>query len=392
MAGAAAKETPRPMDQATLNEIDDRVSDLVNSKQIAGAVTLVARDGVVTHRGAYGVRDIASGEKMTKDSIFRIYSMTKPITTAAVMMLIEDGAVALDDPVSKHLPAMADPVVHARVGGSVPADREPTIRDLMRHTSGYSYGFVGGPVAIAYSRRGVTDRNSSLEEMVEKLSNIPLQEQPGTAWRYSISIDVLGAIIEAASGKPFDTFLKERIFDPLGMVDTGFHVPETKADRFVSQHGKGVVGRLRVTEAAGESHYLKKPGLPSGGGGLCSTIDDYFRFCQMILNRGELDGKRLLKAESVDAMTKTQLPEGIPHIGIGDRRSGVGFGFGFSVRTAESEWGFGGKVGEIGWGGAASTHFWMLPAEGLVVITMRNFKPFQWTLEEELKELVYDAL
>ena len=389
----AREAAPRGMDKAKLVEIDARLGKLIDSSKIAGAVTLVARDGVIVQHGAYGLRNVKSGEKMTNDTIFRIYSMSKPITTTAVMMLVEEGKVNLNDPVSKHLPQLAEPTVFAK-GGKPPiaAKREPTVRDLMRHTSGYSYGFIPGGVGGKYRKADVLDRDSSLDAMIEKLAKIPLQSEPGTEWRYSLSIDVLGAIVQAASGQKFEAFLAERIFKPLGMKDTAFYIPKEKRDRFTSQHGRGLVGKLRVSEPAEGSHYLKPPGLPSGGGGLCSTAGDYFRFCQMILNGGELDGKRLLKAKTVAQMTVNQLPASIPNIGIGDQRRGVGFGFGFSVRIAESNWGSGGRVGEIGWGGAASTHFWMLPEEGLTVITMRNFMPYQWTLERELKQLIYSAL
>ena len=329
---------------------------------------------------------------MTEDTIFRIYSMTKPITSAAIMMLVEEGAVALDDPVGKHLAELGDLRVVSGKGETAPAGRQPTVEDLLRHTGGFSYGFLGGEVAHRYRKADVLARDSSIDAMLEKLRGIPLQLQPGEKWRYSISIDLLGAIVERASGQKFDAFLEKRIFAPLGMGDTGFHVPADKADRFTSQHGKTLLGKLKVSEAAATSHYLKPAGLPSGGGGLCSTVDDYLRFCQMVLNGGEFEGRRLLKPESVALMTSNQLPPEIPHIGIGDARTGVGFGYGFSVRKADGGWGFGGRKGEIGWGGAASTHFWMLPSEGLVVITMRNYMPYQWTLEKDLKKLVYGAL
>ena len=388
----AEESANRTMANDLSSEISLRVDKLVDQGKIAGAVTLVSQNGKTIHFTAEGSRDVNTDEAMTPETIFRIYSMTKPITTAATMQLVEQGKLALEDPVSRHLPELANPVVFRKGGEPTPAKREPTIADLMRHTSGYSYGFVGGEVAKMYREVDILARDSSMEEMVKKLARIPLQENPGTQWRYSISIDVLGAVIEAASGEKLEHYLADHLFEPLGMVDTAFFVPEEKWERFASQHGRGLTGKLRVSEAAEKSKFLTPPGLPSGGGGLCSTATDYLRFCEMILNQGTFDGNQILKPESVALMIRNQLPDSISHIGIGDERTGVGFGYGFSVRTRETDWGFGGKVGEIGWGGAASTHFWMLPSENLAVITLRNFMPYQWTLEAELKDLIYDSI
>ncbi len=389
---AAREKGPRSVKGSTIDQINGRVESLIELGKVAGAVTLVSRDGKIIHLEAHGLRDIAAEETMTSDTIFRIYSMSKPITTAAAMQLVEQDKISLGDPVSKYLPKLANPTVFRKGGDPVPAVREPTIRDLMRHTAGYSYGFVGGEIADIYRKVDILNRDSSFEAMIEKLASIPLQEQPGTKWRYSLSIDVLGAVIEAVTEQELETYLSAQIFEPLGMKDTAFFVPEEKQDRFASQHGRRLSGKLKVTEAAETSKFLTPPGLPSGGGGLCSTADDYLRFCHMILNQGRFEGKQILQPESVALMTVNQLPDSIPHIGIGDKRTGVGFGYGFSVRNAESEWGFGGKVGEIGWGGAASTHFWILPSEGLAVITLRNFMPYQWTLEKELKALIYSGI
>lgn len=383
---------PRGFDEKKLALAGNRVQQLIDDARIAGAVTLVARDGKIAMHEARGLRDLGNGNPMEKDTIFRIYSMTKPITTTAVMMLIEEGKLSPLDPVSKHLPELGKLTVFNASGKHEPVKKQMTIADLMRHTSGLSYGFIGGPVATLYNTNDILNRDSSLEQMVAKLAKIPLQEEPGNTWRYSVSIDVLGRLIEVVSGKPFGKFIHDRIFVPLGMKDTAFHVPESKASRLTSQHTRDRSGKLKVGESAQLSHFLKKPVLQSGGGGLCSTAHDYFRFCQMILNGGELDGKRLIKKETVDLMTHDQLPPSIPNIGIGDDRKGIGFGYGFSVRKAQSNWGFGGSTGEFGWGGAASTHFWISPEDGLVVITLRNFMPYEWTLEKELKSLIYKAL
>ncbi|MFP6872088.1 MAG: serine hydrolase domain-containing protein [Verrucomicrobiales bacterium] len=383
---------PRGFAEKKLTLVGNKVQQLIDDAVIVGAVTLVARDGKIAMHEARGLRDLKTGAAMEKDTIFRIYSMTKPITTTAVMMLVEEGKISPSDPVSKHLPELGRLAVFDTSGKHKPVKNTMTVADLMRHTSGLSYGFIGGPVATLYNTHDILDRNSSLEQMINKLAKIPLQEEPGSTWRYSVSIDVLGRLVEVVSGKSFGSFIRERIFVPLGMTDTGFHVPEEKASRLTSQHTRDLSGKLKVNEPAGLSHFLKKPVHQSGGGGLCSTAHDYFRFCQMILNGGELDGKRLLKEETIILMTQNQLPPSIPNIGIGDNRKGIGFGYGFSVRKAQSDWGFGGPAGEFGWGGAASTHFWISPKDGLIVITLRNFMPYEWMLEKELKPLVYKAL
>ena len=382
----------RGFDQKKLARVGQKVQQLVDEKFIAGAVTLVARDGKIAHFKAHGVSDINTGKKMEKDTIFRIYSMTKPITTAAVMMLAEDKKISITDPVSKFLPEFENLLVFDESGNHKPAKKQITIIDLMRHTSGLTYGFVGGDVAKIYKSKNVLDRNSSLKEMMKKVSQIPLEEEPGTVWRYSIAIDVLGRLVEVVSGKSFRSFLKTEIFEPLGMKDTDFFVPKEKWNRFTNQNGRKRSGELFISESASKSGYKRMPKNESGGGGLCSTASDYFKFCQMILNGGEFNGKRLLKNETVSLMLTNHLPSSVKNIGINDNRKGIGFGYGFAVRFEESDWGSGGRKGECGWGGAASTHFWMLPKDGLVAITLRNFMPYEWTLENELKTLIYQAM
>lgn len=389
---ATAHATPAGFDTDKLAKVSKKVQSLVDQQAIAGAVVLIARNGKVALHEARGVSDIKSGAPMKKDTIFRIYSMTKPITTTAVMMLIEEGKLSPSDPVSKYIPELKNLKVYASKKNDQKATKAMTVSDLMRHTSGLSYGFTGGPIARIYREKRVLARDSSLKQMIDKLSTIPLQAEPGSSWVYSVSIDVLGRLVEVVTKKSFSEFVHDRIFVPLGMKDTGFYVPKNKSQRLTSQHSRIASGKLRVSEPGDSSPFQKKPIHESGGGGLCSTANDYFRFCQMILNGGELDGTRLLKAETVAMMTTNQLPASIPNIGIGDNRKGIGFGYGFAVRKMESDWGFGGRAGEIGWGGAASTHFWISPKDRLIVITLRNFMPYEWTLEKELKRLIYESL
>lgn len=384
------------LDAKKLKEIDEVVNRLIEEQKIAGAVTVVVRKGKVVQAEAYGYADLETKKKMQMDTIFRIYSMTKPIVSVATMMLVEEGKVKLDDPVSKYIPEFkgvrvydSGQVINMK---TVPADREPTIADLLRHTSGLTYGFMGNtPVDRMYRRANVLGEDR-LEDLGKKLGNIPLQYQPGTKWLYSVSVDVLGRVVEVGSGKKLDVFLKERIFKPLLMVDTGYSVPADKVDRFATNYGPKLAGNgLRVVDDVKTSKYLKRPVFFSGGGGLVSTIGDYVRFCQMLMNGGTLDGARILKAKTVKMMTKNQLPKPAYPIGFGNsKRKGVGFGFGFSVRVEAD--GEDNRIGEYGWGGAASTHFWVSPADDLFVVTMSQHMPYTDRMERLIKPIVYDAL
>ncbi len=373
------------MSEAKLAEVHAATQKLVDEKTVGGAVTLIARKGKVVQFNTYGVRDLASGKPMERDTIFRIFSMSKAITTTAAMQLFEQGKFKLDDPLSKFIPEFEE----VKLPDGKKPDREITICDLMRHTSGLSYGFFG---AADYIAAGIGDRDRSLADDVSAIAKLPLVCEPGTKFVYSVSTDVLGRVVEILSGQPLDEYFREHIFAPLGMPDTGFYVPADKAERFAAANGPGENGQTIVIDAPATSDYLKKPENLSGGAGLVSTAGDYFRFCQMILNRGELDGTRLLKPETVAMMTENQIPDEAMPIGIGDTRTGVGFGLGFSVVSAKGDWDPAARVGEFGWGGAASTHYWMSPDDELLVITMRQFMPYQWTLERGLKGMIYDAI
>jgi CubicO group peptidase (beta-lactamase class C family) len=377
-----------------LHKLSAAVKQYIKEGRGAGVIVLVFRHGKVAFFAAQGVRDAAAGKPMEKDTICRIYSMTKPITTVAAMMLWEEGRFGLDDPVSKYLPEFKDLKVYA--GGKdgdlklVPPRREMTVRDLMRHTSGLTYGFFGDtPVDRLYRKEHVLAPTDTLQTTVEKLAKIPLLYQPGTRFNYSVSTDVLARLIEVVSKKRLDQFFSERIFDPLDMKDTGFYVPEGKQDRLAAVHGRDRSGKLVVTESPVKSRFLKKPSLLSGGGGLVSTARDYGRFCRMLLGGGQLKGRRLLRANTIKMMTKNQLPADANQV-MG--QTGVGFGLGFSVRFAPAKSNPGTHVGEYGWGGAASTHFWLSPKDDLFVVALQQFMPFHLTLEMKLKPLIYAAL
>ncbi len=371
------------MSSEKLEKVKAAVQELVDKEKTAGAGVIVARAGKVVFFETFGMMDREKKKPMQKDTICRFYSMSKPVTSVAAMMLFEEGKIKLDAPVATYLPSFKNLKVYDASGEHKEQKRKMTVRDLLRHTSGLTYGFFGNtPVDLMYREAGVLDRASSLEKMAEKLGRIPLLFQPGTRWHYSVSVDVLGAVVEKVSGKPLDQFFQEKIFAPLGMKDTGFHVPEEKVSRFAACYSPKLGGGLRLSEPPGRSRFTGKPGLFSGGGGLVSTAGDYLRFCRMLVNKGGLDGTRLLRPETVEMMTKDQLPPSVK------RTSDEGFGLGFSVRIKEGRF----PKGEYGWGGAASTHFWISPSDRLVVIALSQLQPFSSQLEQAVKPLVYDAI
>jgi CubicO group peptidase (beta-lactamase class C family) len=369
------------------------IQEMVEKKEFAGVVTVVARDGKVVDWKTVGLMDRAKGTPMKTDTIFRIYSMTKPVTTVAAMMLWEEGKLQLDESVSKYIPEMKGLRVYVGPGDeTVPIKREITIRDLMRHTAGFTYGAFGDtPVDRMYREKKLLDRNTSLQEFVAKLATIPLQYQPGTRFHYSVAVDVLGRVVEVVSGKELDAYFEQRIFKPLDMVDTAFYVPASKVDRFATNYGPG----LTVIDNPLKSPYLNPPKFFSGGGGLVSTARDYTRFCQMLLNGGELQGTRLLKRETVQMMTHNQLPqEALPMAMPAGSKSdnGLGFGLGFGVRMAPNPDDPTAVVGEYFWGGAASTGFTICPRNQTVVIALTQYMPFTPRLSEAFKRAVNAAV
>lgn len=367
----------------------NHVQKLVDDGDVGGAVVVVSRNGKLAMFEAFGKRNLESGEAMTTDSIFRIYSMTKPVTSVAIMMLVEAGELELDAPVDKYLPELAGLKL---LNGEEPG-RSMTIRDLLRHSAGLTYGFMWDQAAELYRKSKIGNSSVTLDKMVKDLGRLPLLHEPGTTFSYSVATDVLGRVVEVVSEQTLDQFFLEKIFNPLSMNDTAFSVPPEKLNRFTTNHGAGEENQLKVIDAPETSKYREGESVfLSGGGGLVSTAADYLRFCQMLLNNGELDGVRLLKDSTVKSMVTNQLPASALPIGIGDVRDGVGFGLGFSVRMEKSEKERAGRVGEYGWGGAASTHFWISPKDNLIVITLRQHMPYQWTLETDLKPIFYDGL
>jgi len=383
-----AEEIPRTKPEAVgmsgerLAKVTAAVQKMVEDGKIAGAITVVARKGKIVHFEACGLRDLDGKKPMTEDTIMRFYSMSKPITTVAAMILYDEGKLKLDEPVETYVPELKGLKVYHETE-PVEAKRKVAVRDLMRHTSGFTYGIFGNTPVDQMYRKNRMLGSLNLQAMVEKLGRIPLLYQPGTHWHYGVSTDVLGCLVEKVSGKKLDAFLQERVFEPLDMRDTAFFVPEAKVDRFSSCYSPGPEG-LRAQEKYNASRYLTPPTLLSGGGGLVSTARDYVRFCQMLICRGELFGTRILKAETVERMTKNQLPEGV-HWGGNN-----GFGLGFSVQLRDSD--STARAGEYGWGGAASTHFWISPKDDLAVVALSQLMPFSSQLQNALKPLVYEAM
>jgi len=365
---------------------------LVDEGKLAGVTTLVARHGKVVHLDAYGVQDLATKKPVTSDTIFRLASMTKPIVGVAMMMLWEQNKWTLDDPVSKHIPEFAGLKV-ATPGGEVPQTRPMTMRQLMSHTAGFD-------VNAGYAKLNLPERGQPLQAFIARLARLPLAAQPGTDWRYGPSVDIQGYIVEKLSGQTLDVFLRTKIFEPLGMNDTGFWVDKSKVDRVTSIFTYGPDKRLiSATAVQGQrSDPSSKPAFLSGSGGLLSTTGDYFTFAQMMLNGGEANGKRFLKASTVQLMRTNVLADGVAVDTYGPSQPGLGFGLDFAIvkdpalaNTPEGR-------GSFYWGGAFGTWFWLDPVnDGVVVGMIQNVNGSSPTggspqVRPLSRQLVYRAL
>jgi len=390
LACTPADSPPAAAPPPDFSAVDAAVQDLIGKGDMAGAVVAVVHEDALAHLAAAGSMNVEKGEPMRTDAIFRIYSMTKPITTTAAMILVDEGKLGLDDPVADHVPALAHLEVYGPEGNHAPA-RPLTVRDLMRHTSGFTYGMFGNTPVDALYAKAQPLAAGSLEELMEKLAGLPLLCDPGTCWNYGVSTDVLGRIVEVVSGQTLDAFFQTRIFDPLGMGDTGFNVAEGKLDRVATLYQHGEDG-LTPMEGQSQRDPSKMPGLLSGGGGLYSTAADYVRFLRMIARGGELDGVRILQAGTVAEMTRNQLPDELVPIAVTEPLDGLGFGFGFAVRVAESESAPAAAVGDYGWDGLASTHSWVSPAHHLIVVTLEQTMPFSSATAEAVRPPAYAAV
>ena len=378
-----------------LMRIGEVFQDYVDEGRIVGAVGMVLRHGKLAYVDAWGMRDMAAGDTMEEDDIFKICSMSKPVTSVAVMALYEEGHFFLGDPIGRYLPELANLQVanlaEASSGEEIPtvrARRPITIHDLLRHTSGFTYGDLSNTVVDGVYREQEILYQPTLEDMVARLGEIPLVYQPGTQWHYSVSADVLGRLVEVLSGQTFDAFLRERIFGPLGMADTGFLVPDSKRDRVAPTYGHS--GPDLTLGPGDTSICALPPTLFSGGAGLVSTAQDYARFAQMLLNGGELDGARILGRKTIELMTVDHLEEGMP---TGFLSPGWSFGLGFTVKTEAGMDGMPSSVGEYNWIGIQGTSFWVDPEEDLVGVFMVQIRPNRdITFRDQFKRLVYQAL
>ena len=402
--GSAAKTTEAGFSSERLARITKFFQGEVDKGAIPGVTLIVSRDGKVAYQQALGYQDREKKAPMKQDAIFRIASMSKPITSVAVMMLAEEGKIDLLAPVMQYLPEFKDVKVGVIKGEGANAtlttedvQRPMTVQDLLRHTSGLVYGPFGNTlVHQAYKKANMFDPTQTLAEFVTKISKLPLAHQPGTVWEYGMSTDVLGRVVEVVSGMPFDRFVEERITKPLGMRDTGFYLSEAQGARLAEPQVDPATGRR--PGGAGTADLTKeKVKWFSGGGGMLSTSDDYARFCQMLLNGGSLGEVRLLSPKTVALMSSDALPPGIPRLGYEEMaptlEMGQGFGLGFAVRTEPGHSPVPGSVGDFYWAGAYGTYFWIDPAEKLFAVLMVQMPfPQSGPYRRAMRELVYGAL
>jgi CubicO group peptidase (beta-lactamase class C family) len=381
-----------------LKLIDRLFQRLIEEREFAGLISLVVRHGKIAHFECVGHADVEADSPMRPDTIFRIYSMTKPITSVSVLMLMEEGLLRLDDPISKHLPAFGGQKVLSDAPGAcgklVAPYRPPTIFDLLTHTAGLTYGWdtdnLIDRICIDTVRSARNNKvDMTLAEMADLIAAVPLAFQPGTRFLYSYSTDVLGCIVQAVSGQSFESFLQERIFGPLGMPDTSFCVPANKLTRFAACYGPSSDGGLKQTDPIEQSNFAKPGMLPSGGGGLVSTAGDYLRFAQMLLRGGEYDTVRILGRKTVELMTVNHLAPGVHPWDNPGSGFGLGVGVGLDAANAKGP----DSVGSYGWSGAASTHWWNDPREDITGIVLTQYMPMEdYPLENMFRTAVYQAL
>ncbi|MEU7324849.1 serine hydrolase domain-containing protein [Streptomyces griseoviridis] len=393
------------LDAKALARLDRHLAVQVDEGRLPGSLVAVARGGRIAHLTAYGRRDLAAGRPVEPDTLWRMYSMTKPVTTVAALTLVEEGRLSLDDPVDRHLPAFAEPRVYVGGSGSGlrtrPASGPLLIRHLMTHTAGLTFAFYHThPVDARYREAGLDSSvkpGTDLAGTVDAYASLPLQFEPGTEWNYSVATNVLGRVLEVISGQPLDTFLAERVFGPLGMTDAGFQVSAEQAPRLSELYGEtneGGIERIAGLPLHGRPRFL------SGSGGMVASAHDIHRFSEMLRRRGELDGVRLLAPETVDLMTRNHLPDGADLRAFGSRpahdepgNEGVGFGLGVSVVVDPSRTKAPTGLGTYGWSGVATTTFWVDPSRDLSVQFYTQVRPkSSHTLYPDIKRLVHEAV
>ena len=396
------------MSSKRLKALDDHLAaKYVDTGRLPGTLPRIARRGKVAHLGLRGRADVERGTPLAEDTIFRIYSMTKPVTSVALMMLVEDGKVALDDPVHNYIPEWRALGVYAAGTAelgfqTVPCGRPMQVVDLLRHTAGLTYGFqMRTNVAAAYRQAGwgMPEQRTTMADMVAGLAGTPLEFSPGSAWNYSVATDVVGYLVQVIAGVPFERFLKERVFDPLGMADTGFHVEPDKHDRLAACYQITPNKLLDLVDDPASGHFRTPPSFVSGGGGLVSTAADYLTFCQALLDDRTKGGRRLLGRKTIELMTANHLPGGVDlpatsrSLFSEATYSGVGFGLGFATTIDPAATLVPGSAGDWSWGGMASTFFWVDPKEALIGIFMTQLMPSStYPVRREMRTMVYAAI
>ncbi|MEU2280352.1 serine hydrolase domain-containing protein [Streptomyces sp. NPDC013178] len=393
------------LDAKALDRLDQHIAHHVDEGRLPGFLVAVARGGRVAHLTTHGHRDLAAGLPVEPDTLWRIYSMTKPVTSVGALMLVEEGRLSLDDPIADHLSAFADQRVYVSGSGADmitrPVEQPILVRHLMTHTAGLTFAFYHcHPVDALYREAGLESAvlpGSNLAETVEAYARLPLQFEPGTQWNYSVATNVLGRIIEVVSGQDLDEFLAERIFRPLGMPDAGFQVGDEQAARLAELYGDADDGRI---EPIAGLPLFGRPRFLSGSGGMVATAYDIHRFMELLRRRGELDGTRLLRPETVDLMTRNHLPGGADLRTVGSRpahdepgNDGVGFGLGVSVVIDPERTQAPSGLGTYGWSGVATTTFWVDPSRDLTVQFLTQLRPRKsLKLYPDLKRLVHEAV
>ncbi|MBN23870.1 MAG: serine hydrolase [Alteromonadaceae bacterium] len=383
------------MSKARLERIEPAMQAFVDEQKLAGTLTLVARKGKVVHVEGVGYRDREAKAPMSEDTIFRIYSMTKPITAVAALTLWEQGKFQMNDPVSKYLPELANLKVYAGMDGEnmvlEDTSKVMTIKQLFTHTAGFSYGFTQSPVDKLYQQSALFSGQIKRQDLLKEVAKLPLNHQPGSKWNYSIGTDIIGILVERLSGQTLGAYFEQHIFEPLEMDDTGFYVPKDKQDRLAQIYVINQQGQTVPMENEPLGDYLSAPEIESGGGGLVSTIEDYYTFTQMLLNGGEYQGKRILGRKTVEYMRTNHLPTSlIPFV---PSSTGEGYGLAMSVTVDEQGANTMGSAGDYGWAGAASTYFRIDPKEQMIVISMTQLMPSSYfSYNKDFKNIAYQAL
>jgi CubicO group peptidase (beta-lactamase class C family) len=378
-----------------LNRIQPAMQRYIDEGKLAGVMTLVARNGRTVHYAAQGMKDREAGTALKRDTIFRIYSMTKPVTAVAALQLWEQGKFHMNDPIAWYLPELANLKVYVSGKGEdmVLEDAKSPIRiiDLFMHTAGFSYGFTGSEVDNLYRASPMMRGTASPSEVLTELAKLPLNHQPGTKWNYGVNTDVIGFLVERISGQKLGVYMQENIFTPLGMNDTGFSVSPEKVARLAQIYSGNQQGETIVMENEPLGDYMSDPEIHNGGGGLVSTMDDFLIFAQMLLNGGEYKGERILGRKTVEYMGTNHLPDNL--LPFSPDAAGEGYGLAVSVTVDEGASKFLSSEGNFGWGGAASTYFRIDPKENLVIIGMAQFIPMGvHRYHDDLRNLVYQAL